>query len=35
MSFDFIDKLDVFLRFGIEIIKWVGFYIIKDDVKFF
>ncbi|KAB0385270.1 hypothetical protein FD755_000226 [Muntiacus reevesi] len=34
MSFDIIDKSDVFSRFGIEIIKWAGFHTIKDDVKF-
>ncbi|XP_055975457.1 SURP and G-patch domain-containing protein 2 isoform X2 [Sorex fumeus] len=34
MSFDLIDKSDVFSRFGIEIIKWAGFHTIKDDVKF-
>ncbi|XP_037362111.1 SURP and G-patch domain-containing protein 2 [Talpa occidentalis] len=34
MSFDPIDKSDVFSRFGIEIIKWAGFHTIKDDVKF-
>ncbi|XP_023562947.1 SURP and G-patch domain-containing protein 2 isoform X1 [Octodon degus] len=34
MSFDIIDKADVFSRFGIEIIKWAGFHTIKDDVKF-
>ncbi|XP_004688225.2 PREDICTED: SURP and G-patch domain-containing protein 2 [Condylura cristata] len=34
MSFDPIDKTDVFSRFGIEIIKWAGFHTIKDDVKF-
>ncbi|XP_078217987.1 SURP and G-patch domain-containing protein 2 isoform X10 [Callithrix jacchus] len=34
MSFDIIDKSDVFSRFGIEIIKWAGFHTIKDDIKF-
>ncbi|XP_049733457.1 SURP and G-patch domain-containing protein 2 [Elephas maximus indicus] len=34
MSFDFVDKSDVFSRFGIEIIKWAGFHTIKDDIKF-
>ncbi|XP_062965545.1 SURP and G-patch domain-containing protein 2 isoform X2 [Cynocephalus volans] len=34
MSFDLIDKSDVFSRFGREIIKWAGFHTIKDDVKF-
>ncbi|KAM7141494.1 SURP and G-patch domain-containing protein 2 isoform 1-T10 [Molossus nigricans] len=34
MSFDLMDKSDVFSRFGIEIIKWAGFHTIKDDVKF-
>ncbi|KAM8763658.1 SURP and G-patch domain-containing protein 2 isoform 2-T4 [Rhynchonycteris naso] len=34
MSFDLVDKSDVFSRFGIEIIKWAGFHTIKDDVKF-
>ncbi|KAM6168760.1 SURP and G-patch domain-containing protein 2 isoform 1-T2 [Erethizon dorsatum] len=34
MSFDIVDKADVFSRFGIEIIKWAGFHTIKDDVKF-
>ncbi|XP_076978192.1 SURP and G-patch domain-containing protein 2 isoform X3 [Tamandua tetradactyla] len=34
MSFDLVDKSDVFSRFGIEIIKWAGFHTIKDDIKF-
>ncbi|XP_058148785.1 SURP and G-patch domain-containing protein 2 [Dasypus novemcinctus] len=34
MSFDLVDKSDVFARFGIEIIKWAGFHTIKDDVRF-
>nr|XP_045003748.1 SURP and G-patch domain-containing protein 2 isoform X2 [Jaculus jaculus] len=34
VSFDIMDKSDVFSRFGIEIIKWAGFHTIKDDVKF-
>lgn len=34
ISFDLIDKSDVFSRFGIEIIKWAGFHTIKDDIKF-
>ncbi|XP_037673911.1 SURP and G-patch domain-containing protein 2 [Choloepus didactylus] len=34
MSFDLVDKSDVFSRFGIEIIKWAGFHTIKDDVRF-
>ncbi|XP_012924163.1 SURP and G-patch domain-containing protein 2 isoform X2 [Heterocephalus glaber] len=34
MSFDIIDKADVFSRFGVEIIKWAGFHTVKDDLKF-
>ncbi|KAL1772943.1 SURP and G-patch domain-containing protein 2 isoform X1 [Sigmodon hispidus] len=34
LSFDAMDKADVFSRFGIEIIKWAGFHTIKDDLKF-
>ncbi|KFP77625.1 SURP and G-patch domain-containing protein 2 [Apaloderma vittatum] len=34
LSFDLVDKSDIFSTFGIEIIKWAGFHAIKNDVEF-
>ncbi|XP_073909726.1 SURP and G-patch domain-containing protein 2 isoform X2 [Castor canadensis] len=34
VSFDLVDKCDVFSRFGVEIIKWAGFHAVKDDARF-
>ncbi|NWS34800.1 SUGP2 protein, partial [Polioptila caerulea] len=34
LSFDLVDKSDIFSTFGIEIIKWAGFHAIKDDAEF-
>ncbi|XP_064898147.1 SURP and G-patch domain-containing protein 2 isoform X1 [Columba livia] len=34
LSFDLVDKSDIFSTFGIEIIKWAGFHAIKNDAEF-
>ncbi|KAM4658266.1 SURP and G-patch domain-containing protein 2 isoform 2-T4 [Amazona ochrocephala] len=34
LSFDLVDKSDIFSTFGIEIIKWAGFHAIKTDAEF-
>uniref|UniRef100_F7DSD1 SURP and G-patch domain containing 2 n=1 Tax=Monodelphis domestica TaxID=13616 RepID=F7DSD1_MONDO len=34
VSFDLVDKSDIFSTFGIEIIKWAGFHKIKNDLEF-
>ncbi|NWT62969.1 SUGP2 protein, partial [Erythrocercus mccallii] len=34
LSFDLVDKSDIFSTFGMEIIKWAGFHAIKDDAEF-
>ncbi|XP_061870796.1 SURP and G-patch domain-containing protein 2 isoform X2 [Colius striatus] len=34
LSFDRVDKSDIFSTFGIEIIKWAGFHAIKNDAEF-
>ncbi|NXI29779.1 SUGP2 protein, partial [Sterrhoptilus dennistouni] len=34
LSFDLVDKSDIFSTFGVEIIKWAGFHAIKNDAEF-
>ncbi|NXG09469.1 SUGP2 protein, partial [Sakesphorus luctuosus] len=34
LSFDLVDKSDIFSTFGMEIIKWAGFHAIKNDAEF-
>ncbi|XP_010175468.1 SURP and G-patch domain-containing protein 2 [Antrostomus carolinensis] len=34
LTFDLVDKSDIFSTFGIEIIKWAGFHAIKNDAEF-
>nr|XP_031362969.1 SURP and G-patch domain-containing protein 2 [Lonchura striata domestica] len=34
LSFDPVDKSDIFSTFGVEIIKWAGFHAVKNDAEF-
>lgn len=34
LSFDLVDKSDIFSSFGVEIIKWAGFHTIRNDAEF-
>ncbi|NXD46296.1 SUGP2 protein, partial [Copsychus sechellarum] len=34
LSFDLVDKSDIFSTFGVEIIKWAGFHAVKNDAEF-
>ncbi|NXV56780.1 SUGP2 protein, partial [Molothrus ater] len=34
LSFDLVDKSDIFSTFGMEIIKWAGFHSIRNDAEF-
>ncbi|NWH85321.1 SUGP2 protein, partial [Aegithalos caudatus] len=34
LSFDLVDRSDIFSTFGVEIIKWAGFHAVRDDAEF-